>query len=69
MIIENYAEQYCLKVSGKIKEIIKSKKLTQTKVVELCENAGVPVSQGTISNITRGAKEIKLSSLISLCKG
>lgn len=66
---ENYAEQYCLKVSEKINQLIKERKLTQTKVAELCESAGVSVSQGTISNITRGAKEIKLSSLISLCKG
>ena len=53
-----------------IKRIMKEDDVTQAAIAERCKSFGGSISQGTISNLMRGeAKDIKLSSLISLCKG
>ncbi len=65
----NYGKDYCARVSERISKIIEEKRLTQNQIVKLCEDAGAPISQATISNIKRGATTIALSSVINICKG
>ena len=53
-----------------IKRVMEEDDVTQVTIAERCRSFGGSISQGTISNLIRGeAKDIKLSSLISLCKG
>lgn len=65
----NYGKEYCIKVGEKIGEIMEKMKLKQKDVEALCKKAGAPVSQGTISNILKGATSASISSVANICKG
>lgn len=65
----DFGRLYCDKVCEKINEIIESRGLKQKEIVQLCEKAGAPISQPTVSNIKHRSTKITLSSLISICKG
>lgn len=66
---ENYGREYSIRVGEKIREIMDGRKLKQKDVEVLCKKAGAPVSQGTISNILKGATSASISSVANICKG
>lgn len=67
--MEDYEKEFNDKLKDNIQAKIRQMNLKQNDIVEKCRNAGVTISQGTISNISKKEKSISLSTVVGLCKG
>lgn len=56
-------------IGSKLKEIIRSKKLSQKDIVTLCRVKNIKISQATISNALNKPESMSLSTLIKICNG
>ena len=50
--MEDYEKEFSDKLKNNIQRKIKEMNLTQNEIVDKCRDAGVMISQGTISNIS-----------------
>lgn len=67
--MEDYEKEFSDKLKNNIQRKIKEMNLTQNEIVDKCRDAGVMISQGTISNISNKNKSISFSTVVGLCKG
>lgn len=67
--MEDYEKEFSDRLKENIQTKINQMNLKQNEIVDRCRDAGVIISQGTISNISNKDKSISLSTVVGLCKG
>lgn len=65
-LLEEDISYYQKQVGKNITTIMASKNITQEKIRMLCQQAGYPISQATISNAKNGKGNLTLSNLVAL---
>ena len=62
-------QEYVEKILELIKSHMKQNNITQKKLVELCKEKKIKISQGTISNAFNTPSSVRLTTLINICDG